>query len=819
MPALPKPLIDAMDTFAVAHDRQHEGNYKQALAGFDEVLTTFKDQGLLLGVMPCRAYHGRAAALMHLGELDEALAACGRAMAVLGPPGGELDDTEARGAVLNTTGQILRGQGKLNLAAQAYGMAIEHLREHPGDLLASTLSNIGALASHNGDNKRALIAYEEALDVLDAHCPDSPQRGHLLVNLAGALKDDDQPDAAITQLAKALELLRQTGQRGTEATALLALSRLYASRHDPKQSHKRIHEAETIARQLAPRGELHARCVRQHAELDLADGDLPAAAARLADAAGMIRSFAPVSRDAIDTGRTLAAILVALDDLDGAVREAQVAVSSAEQLRGHSAPGTAREQIARVTAAAHDALAFCLIRRNLSSDRRRLVDLLEQRRARRLLDTLGAGRLTPPENDPRARAFLAIRAEARRAQQQLHALRTQLAMGAATPLGEEDLMRLEVGARQRLLTAESELAREGRISDEELLDCSAIQGQLSDTQAILQCVVTPMLSAILTITASTITVREIADVPAQLDGPVRDIANAAASGRTPPERTIGLLSAALLEDLPDVAMDVIVIADGPLYRLPWALLEDEQHSQPLGIARNLAHAQSLTSWFSLARHNNELHPARDLLALGDPTYTAEQISDARLRSLDGTAKEITALAQLVDDTTVLHGEDATEARLVEQLPHHRRAHIACHGILDQEDASHSALLLAPPRETDSTSMQFTDDRLEAWEIEDLAVACDTVILSACSTAAGDMRHGEGLIGLTHALHIAGVRQVISALWPVGDEATARIMQTLYTHLASGQPLQEAIRQTRADHQHESPKHWAAWTVSGPSSGT
>lgn len=328
----------------------------------------------------------------------------------------------------------------------------------------------------------------------------------------------------------------------------------------------------------------------------------------------------------------------------------------------------------------------------------------------------------------------------------------------------------------------------------------------------------------MTVTADDINVRTLRDDEVRVREATTVICNAAASGSVVDAATLRGLSAELLANIPDDADELLVIPDGPLHALPWSLLTDEQRGGPVGIHRSLVHAASATSYFALVdrettrERDGTDRGEHDLLLVADPSYTDEQIQDPQRRRLMGSAVEAEMIEKLVGGCTVLRRKEATEARVVAELPRHRRAHFACHALEDPDDASHSGLLLAPPTQQDRERLKNTDDLLETWEVEDLRLACDMVVLAACSTATGNAEPGEGLVGLAHAFQLAGTRQVLAALWPVDDAVTARFMKLVYERMRNTNSLQEAVRGARASFATERPAHWAPWIVFGPSPG-
>ena len=105
--------------------------------------------------------------------------------------------------------------------------------------------------------------------------------------------------------------------------------------------------------------------------------------------------------------------------------------------------------------------------------------------------------------------------------------------------------------------------------------------------------------------------------------------------------------------------------------------------------------------------------------------------------------------------------------------------------------------------------------LSAEEILDLKLNAELVVLSACNTGRGEIT-GDGVIGLSRSLIIAGVPSVIVSLWSVPDAPTASLMSEFYRNqerqLDKAQSLRQAMLITMR--QHPNPINWAAFTLIG-----
>jgi CHAT domain-containing protein len=151
------------------------------------------------------------------------------------------------------------------------------------------------------------------------------------------------------------------------------------------------------------------------------------------------------------------------------------------------------------------------------------------------------------------------------------------------------------------------------------------------------------------------------------------------------------------------------------------------------------------------------------------------------------------------------GETAVLSRLTEWQP--RVIHFGTHTLEAQ----------GRPRLVLSMRPDGNPGLLTAEDIAALRLRAELVVMSACHSAGSEAARGSGLLGLTRAWLTAGSRQVVSTLWPVGDESTA-FFSTFYGRLARGEegsPLAvaAALRQAqlaciRSGGVTAEPRHWA-----------
>ncbi|MBD2603878.1 CHAT domain-containing protein [Scytonema hofmannii FACHB-248] len=77
-------------------------------------------------------------------------------------------------------------------------------------------------------------------------------------------------------------------------------------------------------------------------------------------------------------------------------------------------------------------------------------------------------------------------------------------------------------------------------------------------------------------------------------------------------------------------------------------------------------------------------------------------------------------------------------------------------------------------------------------------ANELTVLSACDTARGDIKIGEGVFGLRRAFAVAGTKTLVMSLWKVPDKVTALLMERFFDNLRSGMNRAKALQDAQCN---------------------
>jgi CHAT domain-containing protein len=226
----------------------------------------------------------------------------------------------------------------------------------------------------------------------------------------------------------------------------------------------------------------------------------------------------------------------------------------------------------------------------------------------------------------------------------------------------------------------------------------------------------------------------------------------------------------------------------------------------------------------MVRHDHP-RPTGNFLAFANPpNRDGDATADAKLRNgeavpLPDAEREVEHIARLFREGTRLYvGPDALESRVKAESGAYDVIHFATHGVLDDNNPMYSHLLLAP-----SPGDTTEDGFLETWELMRLDLHAELAVLSACDTARGSVHAGEGLIGMSWALFVAGCSSTVATQWKVPSAPAADLMidfyrQWLHTRPGTSFAKAEALRQARLhlmrDGKHRDPYYWSGYVLVG-----
>ena len=213
-----------------------------------------------------------------------------------------------------------------------------------------------------------------------------------------------------------------------------------------------------------------------------------------------------------------------------------------------------------------------------------------------------------------------------------------------------------------------------------------------------------------------------------------------------------------------------------------------------------------------------------VLAVGNPLMPRQDFPQ-----LKGASEEAHTVSQAfpAEKTTTLREAQATKEAVCKHLSSCQIAHFATHAThqeaLDHSSVSHDTsyndytmkggMVLAKSDEECSGI-------LTSFEVQQMHIQAELVVLSCCKTAQGRMTHGDGTLGLLRAFLCAGASAVVVTLWSIDDESTVALMRKFYQHYRAGHDaaasLQSAMQALQAEDRE--PGYWGAFCLVGITPG-
>lgn len=810
-----------------------------------------------------------------LGNYEESLKSSNRSLSIYR----KIKDREGEAKVLNNLGLTFQSQGDYQQALDYYGQSLAIFQELKVQwAIGATYSSLGTVYSAQGDNSRALDYYEKGL-ALAREVKDKKAEANALTyigNLYGLQGDYQQ---ALAHLENAHELLKSLNDKDGIAMTLVNIGVIYRKRGDNSRALDYYRQGLKLYQELGSKSYIaaatnnvgsvyqelgdHAQALRYYSQaLEMFEamdekahvasvlnsmaaaynlqGDYPKAhefAERASELSGQIGRMMTYQ----EARTTAGSAALAMKQPERARTAFQEAIAAIETLRERVAGGEQeRGRFFENRVSPYQEMVRLLVGSNNAAE---ALNYAERAKGRVLLDVLRSGRIditkamTPAEQERERK----LNADLAKLNTQLAREKTR-AVSNKQHLAELDARiqkaRLEREAfRTNLYAAHPELkAQRGQTGAIKLEDCAEL---LPDTKsALVEFAVTNQQVFLFVITSGEksrvdLNVYPLAIKPQELDARAENFRRALAARdlnfRAPARELYDLILAPAQKQL-EGKSNLIIVPDGMLWNLPFqALLTPD--NRYLVEDYDVAYAPSLTVLREMRRPRrtrpDNTVPVTTLLAFGNPDI--DQPASAHLKatmsepfaSLPEAERQVKTLAELYGarQSKIYLGAAATEDRVKAEAANFRILQFAAHAVLNDTNPLYSHVLLSRPADGSE------DGLLEAWEMMNLDLQADIVVLSACETARGRTSAGEGVIGMSWALFIAGSPASVVSQWKVDSGSTTELMlefhrqvkasaQRAKTPLTKSGALRQAALKLMQTERYKHPFYWAGFVIVG-----
>jgi CHAT domain-containing protein len=716
-----------------------------------------------------------------------------------------------RAEALSAIGNSYRRQGN-------YARALDYLHqglklfEEPGRKfgLADALTELGDLYLLQGDENLALEFYQRSQTLFEQL--GGKDKLAALVGRRGTLQQRRGHYAqALAAHEQSLSLYRAIGNKGGVAEALASLGDCHLLLRQPERALARYGESRALFEETGNRNGV-AQSLTGIARVELSRGNHTGALSAAEEAAALAEKTGNLELlwQANDvTGKSR----LALRETEPARQAFERAVASVELMRAQAASGelAGRRFLEHRLAPYHSLVG-------LQVGQGRAVEALawaERSKARVLLDVMQSGRV-----DVRRSMTAAEQGQERKLRAELVSLNTQVTRAVQSDRPEQakldelkslrEKARLNYDAFQTsLYGAHPELrARRGEAPVVKADELAALLP--GDGGALLEYVVTDEATYLFAATSAagapaaevkvfTLPVGR-AELAGQVEGFRQQLAGRDLGFRARARQLYRLLlepAQALLRG----KTDLVIVPDDKLWELPFQALLAEGGRFVIENGA-VSYAPSLTVLREMKAHRDQRRAggaSAGLLAFGNPAVGRETVEraqpalrDGKLDPLPEAEQEVKALGQLYGAarSKVYVGAEAREDRVKAEAAAARVIHFATHGTLNNGSPMYSHLVLARGDANE-------DGLLEAWELMQMDLRAELAVLSACDTARGRVGAGEGMIGLTWALFVAGVPTTVVSQWQVESASTRDLMVSFHRGISSP-PREGKARATKSE---------------------
>lgn len=162
-------------------------------------------------------------------------------------------------------------------------------------------------------------------------------------------------------------------------------------------------------------------------------------------------------------------------------------------------------------------------------------------------------------------------------------------------------------------------------------------------------------------------------------------------------------------------------------------------------------------------------------------------------------------------------ENASKQVFTEEANEHKIIHIGTHAESNNISPELSRLIFA---KNVNDTISSEDNSLYTYEIYNQNLSSNLAILTACETGKPTYQAGEGMISLAHAFNYAGSESILTSLWKIDEQSSAKIIENFYGYIKKGLAKDEALQKAKLDYiasaegRTIAPQYWAGLVLIG-----
>ncbi len=278
-----------------------------------------------------------------------------------------------------------------------------------------------------------------------------------------------------------------------------------------------------------------------------------------------------------------------------------------------------------------------------------------------------------------------------------------------------------------------------------------------------------------------------------------------------------------LNKIPDYVEKITLIPDSYFYQLPLDIMPMEKPAKSYSYGETTYaiekfKTQYLTTLedFKTPNRSSSASEAQMHYA-GYGVSNFDNYNNQSLVPLPYAQSEVAQIAESLTNFSQVEtyiNEQSTKSTFKKTAPHSRVIHLATHSEVSERDPMFSTVYFS--KSTAGSDSTF-EDRFFAYELFELDLSNEMVMLNSCESGSGSYIQGTGVMGISRALRYAGAESLILNLWSVNDMLASEFAIQFYSHINEGKSKAEALRAAKKyflNTKNADPHFWGPYMLIG-----